>query len=195
MSIYRRVAAAFLFCGFLLPAPLLAHTPNPGLEGFWQGVFFPYLSVVPALCSFGIGFVIARLEKPALVQAGLSAFVAALVGASLLASFVALCPSGVVIGVGLCLVGAAMIRPAASRWALALVTVCAVCPGILLGIELYPVAFPLPFYVGSLVGSLVAVSLSIHLWRELFRPWFTIAIRILGSWLVAIGLMLLAASF
>lgn len=93
---------------------------------------------------------------------------------------------------GLLLIGP---RLASGRGAAALIGLVAVFAGLgygariagLPGVYLYLGA-------GAAGGILIAVP-GVLLWRWGYRTWFPIAVRILGSWLTAIGIMMLGASF
>jgi len=192
----RMQRASWTLLVLACPFKAFAHTPSPGLLGFWQGVFFPYISVVPAVCCLGLGLVIGRRHTPALIQRALLVFFGALIAFSVLCSFVPLFPSAYIVGCAFVLTGGVMIRPldVAPSVELVAIGLCAAMVGMLLGAELVTERFALPFYLGSIVGTLVGLSAALNLWLAFFREWFVIGIRILGSWLMAIGLMLLASA-
>lgn len=55
-------------------------------------------------------------------------------------------------------------------------------------------AFPIFAGFGAVTGMLLAVA-ALLVWGRFYQPWFRIAIRIAGSWMTAIGIILLGASF
>ncbi len=51
-------------------------------------------------------------------------------------------------------------------------------------------------YIGfAAAASTALVVLGLLLWQRFYQPWFRIAIRVVGSWLLAVAIILLGASF
>lgn len=51
------------------------------------------------------------------------------------------------------------------------------------------------FAGGTILGAIILPHYAMEVWERFNRPWFIIAARIIGSWLLAVALMLFGASF
>ena len=97
----------------------------------------------------------------------------------------------------LLLAGLLLIEPrlASGRSTAALICLVAVFSGLGYGVRIAGLpGVGLFLGAGAAVGTLLAVP-GVLLWRWGYRTWFPIALRIVGSWLAAIGIILLGASF
>lgn len=176
--------------------PAQAHTLSPGLGAFWNGVFHPLLALEQALAVVALGVLLARATASltaAVLASLLASFTSALVGAHL----TSIGEAAVVAPLPLIAAGAALIDP--GRWFSARPAVVLVPLGALMG---WSMGGESPsqgswaaFALGTGFGTFVIAFYSMEAWLRFHRPWFDVAVRIFGSWLAAIGVMLLGATF
>lgn len=152
-----------------------------------------------SLPLLGAGLILARIDQRA-ATAGYSLFLVALTGSVLttgpLADWLIVTPGAierfVLVGpASAIMVGAALVLPDAfRRW---LAPVAMLLTGMAFGISIRlfdPTGGDRRFAVTLIVVALWLVSVSFLIGRRQRRPWFTIATRIVGSWLIAIGMLL-----
>lgn len=76
-----------------------------------------------------------------------------------------------------------------------LLGVLGVAAGLVWGRDI-PLEGAWPIYLGTAAaGGLLLSVAGLLLWQRAYQPWFRIAIRIVGSWMAAIGTILLGAAF
>lgn len=191
-----RILTATLFLLALAPIPVLAHAPIAGLGSFYNGILHPLLVPSHALLLVAAGVFFGQQgitdNEPAL----LAFAVAVLIGLTV-AFFVgdlgiesALLVAGCAIGV---VVAAS---PKLSLYWCVLVLSIA---GLLVGVDSAQETLTGKERFGSLLGSGISiyfVLLFVMGWADAKdRQWQKIGVRIIGSWVAASSLMMLAFTF
>jgi urease accessory protein len=184
------VAGALL----LLPGAALAHSPIPGIGGFYNGLLHPLVVPAHLLALVGLGLWLGQQALPGIERALLSFSLLLLTGL-VLAAFAA--PGGgqtslllaCALGLGL-LVAAAWPLP---RYATAAI---AGLVGLLIGLDSAPEAAATRTRLIILAGVGVGVHLLllnvVALTSYAQKPWLKVGVRVLGSWSAASALMVLA---
>ena len=178
----------------LLPGAALAHSPIPGIGGFYEGLLHPLLVPAHLLALVGLGLWLGQQPLPR-IESALLSFSLLLVAGLVLAAFAP--PGGgqtslllaCALGVGL-LVAAAWSLP---RYATAGV---AGVVGLLVGLDSAPEATGMRARLIVLAGVGVGVHLLllnvVALTSYAHKPWLKVGVRVLGSWSAASALMVLA---
>jgi hydrogenase/urease accessory protein HupE len=195
-SLFRRalaVAGALL----VLPAPSHAHLVNTGLGPFYDGVSHFALTpedLLPALAMALLagqkGSGTGRLALFALPGAWLLGGLAGLAFPTISSAPALTTVSFLALG-GLVAVDARL-RP---EWVTALAAVVGLLHGYLNGAAMAQAKLGALGLVGIVSTLFAVVALAAALVVALRAPWARIAVRVAGSWIVAIGLLLLGWSF
>lgn len=180
-----------------LPSPARAHTPIEGVGFFYGGMLHPFVIPAHLLLVVVLGLWIGQ-QGIRHIEVGLPAFAAGLgVGLTLAGlGYVTFIPAPVLVAPA-ALAGLWV----ASAWPLPreVIGVGALASGFLIGLDSAPGEATARETVFMLIGvALGAGFLLIHelaLVEFFRRPWQRIAVRVLGSWIAAIALMVLALSF
>ena len=183
----------------LLAPAAHAHAPLPGIEGFYRGLAQPFTEPAQGLSLVAIGVLIGRLGADWVLRAFSSILAAA---------FTALLLTGLIWGAPFLwlpnlLLGAALVCGAVlALWRTPTgpaVIALAVLAGLATGANGLPEAGDGMFITsaGSLVGLAVvlAYAAGAAAWlkrKEADQPVLQIAIRVAGSWIAAIAILLLA---
>ena len=188
-----RLVASLGFC--VLAPQARAHSPLPGIEGFYSGLLHPFVSSDQVLVILAIGLLFSSFPMHKLRHPF------AALGLGLLA--------GLVLG---------MPRASPAPWLFGLAVVCATTAalapgrglpfaiafglgaGALLGWASLPEAGPLRDRLFTMSGAVVGAGLgtfyltgALEMLRERWNaPWCTIGARIVGTWLSAIALLMLS---
>jgi len=154
----------------------------------------PNLDQVLAL--FALGLATGRMETDG-APAPIATIVGSLVLGVLLGSYFARHIPALTRAVPLVLAGLLLLDPWGKVRLMAqpIVSVVALAVALVYGTKLPWMASAVT-YLGF--ATLVSAGISVFgllLWQRFYQAWFRIALRIAGSWLVAIGIMLLGASF
>ena len=179
-----------------LPADAHAHTAMPGMNHFMGGVLHPVTTPAHVLILLGLGISLGqhlplRLRQSLLVFAPLAA-----VALALTTAFPFTMPQPVLIGIALC-AGAvvALGRPLPPFARGALFAAGALAMGLDSGVETGGVAVVIKTLLGTWLG-LLAYLFSIAYYASLAverkKQWLNIGLRVVGSWIVAISLLMLA---
>jgi hypothetical protein len=189
-----RLFVPVLLCSLVgLTTPAMAHAPIMGIGGFLGGVLHALLVPEHGLSVVALGLVLGRQHEP-VRRSGELIFITALVG-GLIATALAVgetVAGDVLIGVTgvLGLLMAAAWMPPALGCALAAVA------GVTLALDSPPQVTSVDEAVRMLVGSGVGAGLGLGLVAEgsvfLRGRAPSLAIRVLGSWVAAIAIMVLA---
>lgn len=169
-----------------------AHSPTPGLGSFWNGVFHPILDLEQGIALLAVGMACAR-EEIALERRNQIAILATLAVVAFLASGL----SRIVLpfrGTSLLLAGVMLIRPPQFLAPWLLIPSVLVGWSVSIGIaeDMAQSNEPAIFALGFLLSCFAILTYTHIGWHRFQRPWLVITSRILGSWLLAIGFMLLA---
>lgn len=195
-SLFRR---AFGVAGFLLllPAPSHAHLMNTGLGPFYDGLshfaltpedFLPALAL--ALLAGQRGSRAGRLALFALPGAWLTGGLAGLAWPTISTATALTTVSFLALG-GL-VAAEARLRP---EWVAGLALVLGLLHGYLNGSAMSQAKLGALGLVGIVATLFTVVALAAALVISLRAAWTRIAVRVAGSWIAAIGLLLLGWSF
>jgi urease accessory protein len=184
------VAVAFLFWA----GPAFAHLPIEGVGGFYGGLLHPILVPAQALSVAALGLFIGR--RPGR-RIGLLIFAAALVAGLLAIALAVELPVGSVMLANTALLGAlvaaAWTPPPPLGWLLAAIA------GATLALDSPPQAITIReanvMLIGTAVGGCIAVAAVVTITRYLSSAWQQLAIRVLGSWIAASAILVLAMSW
>ncbi|MBX3705946.1 MAG: hypothetical protein KF911_04865 [Pseudomonadales bacterium] len=197
----RASAAALLAC----PGAALAHSPLPGIEGFYVGFLHPAGAPEPLLCAIALGMLLG-VHGPVVARPAWGLFALAL-GAGLAWSFtdgarttLAWLPLAVALAAALACVVAPRPDSRTGTWTAVGLGAAA---GIAIGLGSVPDPGPtgavLVTVAGSFVGAnflLLLVFGAVDFLREhLPSAWIQLGARIAAGWLVAIVMMLLALAW
>lgn len=180
----------------LLPLPAAAHSLGPNMNALWVGLLHPVLAVEQGLTFLVLGISQARYgdSLPKWMFPALLSVIAAMF---LLFSFVPLEGNGATQGLPLLGAGLMLLVPFERFRAyvpVALLALGAVL-GAEIGIELPTGASPVLFLCGIGFAAVILLAYAQEFWTRFYRPWFDIAVRIVGSWFIAVAVILVGASF
>lgn len=195
MNHIRRLAWLPLVVG---ASPAHAHSPVPGIEGFYVGLVHPYSTPSQALLMLGLALATVRLEMGMLRW---------LLGCFLLASL-----AGLVLGPHVsdpdpflfaAAFAACALAALAPRRLVFLAIVLAGFGGYLIGEISIPDDGPMRDRLFTMSGSIVGANLGLlylfginSVIRERFTwPWVDVAYRVVAAWLGAVALLMLALGF
>jgi len=191
MSLARAAVVAALA---LTATPALAHDVVPGVGGFYGGLLHPLLIPAHLLALAGIGLFLGQQQRPMSVGL-LAVFTASLViGVIAIVSAVSPMYQGeVVLGVaavaGLLV---ALARPIRALLSLPLITIA----GIAIMLDSVPddMSMQRTFLalVGTVIAAFILATLIAEATRALAHDWQRIGVRILGSWIAASAILVLA---
>lgn len=175
--------------------PALAHSGFPSVGDFWNGALHPILDTVQTITLLGIGLCLAREESPG----GRSLFNHFHIGfgAGLIAGMLIFPPeTETVAPPALAALGLTMINPKASVGAhpVFILTTISILAGLSFGAAIPKETTKLVFGCGLAFAAILLPVYSAAFWERFQRPWFGVGMRIAGSWLVAIAMMLFGAS-
>lgn len=173
-----------------------AHTPIEGIGGLLNGVLHPLLVPEHVLALLAAGLLIGQ-QREAGMRVAVPAFMVA-VGAGLAALWLAV-PAQAALPLLIATATCAALVALAAPLALPVWVSLTVATGLLLGLDSVPEGLSGNERIAALVGTGIGASLVLlyvaGLTENLERPWQRLAIRIAGSWLIAITVMVLALSF
>lgn len=177
------------------PAPAWAHGAVPGVQGIYWGMLHPFTSGPQLLALFALSLVIQqRLPDSEDVFHGF--WISCLAGAG--AAALGLSGHDVDMPLLACAILAAVLVASAVRLPLAAVLVLAVGCGLFSGYLSWPdpgAAGDMLFSaLGAILGSVLIVIVVAGaveaLWQAVRWPWLPIAVRVAGSWIAAISVLL-----
>jgi len=169
-----------------------AHSPIVGVGGFYGGLLHPLLVPAHALSLLALGLFIGRQESrrgPTII------FAAALIaGLGAVALAVGPTPAGEILlantAIVAALVALAFVPPRPVVWLAAAVT------GAALGLDSPPeeisIGLATIVLLGTGLGACMALALVVGLTSYLRRDWQRLAVRIIGSWIAASAMLVLA---
>ena len=183
----------FIAAALLLPALAAAHA-MPGVGDFYSGMLHPLLTldqIVP-LAALSL---LAGQQRRASAIAALVTFPVVLAAAACAGLtvtpplFLPVANAGAMTILGILI---AVSRPLPPFALAALAAVLGVAQGLAVSAEIEPGVEAWRFIVGAGLIGLVIVVYGIGLVRRLHAKWMHIAVRAAGSWVAAIGVMVLA---
>jgi hydrogenase/urease accessory protein HupE len=179
------------------PATAHAHSPIKGLGDFYSGLLHPLTTPSHVLIIVAIGLLAGR-RRPFHLKAPMAVFIT-FSGAALLVAtvggFQGIHPT-VMVGIALCagLLLALDKNPSIAPFC-ALVAVAAVAMGLDSAVESQSVNAVVNTLLGNWISMVVLVcDVAIYVSLGGEAKWLKIALRIAGSWIVAISLLVLAFS-
>ena len=191
MSLLRAAVVAALA---LTATPALAHDVVPGVSGLTGGLLHPLLVPAHLMALAALGLFLG--QQPRRTSAGLVAvFTASLIiGVIAIVSAVSPVYQGDVVLAVAAIAGllVALARPITALLSLSLIAIA----GIVLMLDSVPHEMSMQTTFLALVGTVIAASIMITLvaeaGRALTRDWQRIGVRIVGSWIAASAILVLA---
>jgi urease accessory protein len=176
----------------IAPALAVAH-PIKGAGDFYSGMLHPVLALEQVLPMIALGLLAGQQERRTAIRVLWLFPVALITGAvaghgpkATSLSMAVELSLMVIIGILL-----AISRPLPRLLVSILAIVAGIVGGIPIASELTGDVEAYRFVVGAALTGLVVITWAIGLVRSLKRPWTQIAVRVAGSWVAAIGIMML----
>jgi urease accessory protein len=192
MSTVKKTIVAAAGLATLSPLPAFAH-PMQGVGDFYAGMLHPVITIETVLSLIALSLLAGQQRREAAIHL-LAAFPAALIVGALLASLRD-APSSLGIvqliltaGFGILV---AFARPVPSWLLVALGAVLGVTAGWANAAELVGQVSRLRFIAGLAVVGLLLLVYGNGLVRNLKREWTQIAVRVVGSWIAAVSILVL----
>jgi hydrogenase/urease accessory protein HupE len=188
---------AFLgLCFVLLPRQAFAHAGLQGIGDFWNGLLHLGLDIKQGILIAGLGLVLGRAEGPGR-DAAFTSYYASLAGGLLLGLGLFAPETQVMGALPLAAVGLLLIDPGGKLSSIPAgsVGVTALLTGLAFGADRPASRVGFIFLAGMFIGAVILPVYVSALWARFKRPWFLIGARVIGSWLIAIALMLFGLSF
>ena len=181
----------------LLPAPSHAHLMNTGLGPFYDGVSHFTLTPEDLLPALALALLAgqrgSRTGRLALFALSLAWLAGGLAGLTFPTNRSATALTTVsFLALGGLVAADARLRP---EWVTGLALVLGILHGYLNGAAMSQAKLGALGLVGIVTALFVAVTLVAALVVALRAPWARVAVRVAGSWIAAIGLLLLGWSF
>lgn len=185
----------------LAPAVALAHSPIPGIEGFYSGLLHPFSSVAQLLALLAFAVLLGRgFGRSA--AASLPALAVSLLVGIVLGQF-ALTADWLQGGLLVVAVAAAAISALFRLLPIMVPVLFALVVGVLVGIASTPDPGPLRATLITLTGSFVGANLLVLYvsvgvdWvsRTYSQQWVQIGIRVVAAWIGAISVLMTAFAF
>ena len=197
-SLPARLLTAALFL-LACPADADAHSASPGMNDVLSGILHPFLTPAHVLILLGLGVLVGQraslyLNLALAIFLPLSATALALTTTKWIAGV----PAPILISIAL-VTGAAVTldRRAPSLVCGALIGAAAIAIGLDSGLETGSTAAVIKTLLGTWIGLVLGLGNIVYyasLAAERKRQWMSIGLRVAGSWIVAISLLLLAFS-
>ena len=177
--------------GMLLwPSAAFAH-PMQGVGDFYAGMLHPVVTLESILPIIALSLLAGQQARQTAIHL-LCIFPAALVFGALLALFRPILSQVGIIQLGLtALFGilVALSRPLPVWFPIGLGGVLGITVGWTTASEITAEVSPYRFIAGLSVGGLLLIAYGIGVVRHLKTPWTQIAIRVVGSWIAAVGIL------
>lgn len=174
--------------------PAFAHEVVPGVGGFYGGLMHPLLVPAHVLALCGLGLLIG--QQPRRLGAGLMALFAAslIVGVTAIVSAVSPIYQDTLVLVVAVITGilVALARPVTALISLPLVVIAAIA--VMLDSVPQEISMQTTFLalIGTVIAAFVFASFTAEAARALTRDWQRIGVRIVGSWIAASAVLVLA---
>lgn len=189
------LALALTLAFIAFPFPAAAHALGPNVNVLWVGVLHPVLAIEQGLAILALGVTQSRFDE-GLPKWTFPALAAAIVLTYLVT--VALPFHGNYVTQALPLLGAGLVLIAPltplKRFAPYVIVALAAIIGFEIGLERPLGAQPVMFFCGIGFAIVVLLAYATEFWARLYQSWFEIAVRIAGSWLIAVAVILIGAS-
>jgi urease accessory protein len=186
MNLFRRIVPVLL-----VPALAAAH-PIPGVGDFYSGMLHPLLSLDQIVPLIALSLLAGQQERRTAIAVLLALPLAVIAGAT--AALVWQPPASLALSniAAMVVLGAlvALSRPLPRGLLCSISIALGLALGLALGSEITLDEAP-RFIPGASLESLAVAVYGIGLVRWLKAPWTRIAVRVAGSWVAAIGIMVL----
>lgn len=185
-----RLACLPLAC---LPMPAQAHSPLPGVEGFYTGLLHPFSTPAQLLSILSLGLMVARYSGQHYRWLG-GAFLLTTLGGL---TFDGGAPDAALLATAIAAAGMAALLPGQL---LPLAVAIAALGGVLTGMASVPEPGPARdriitmsgSFVGANLGLLYCMGLLTALTERYRAAWIAIGLRIAAAWTVAVSMLMLA---
>jgi urease accessory protein len=195
----RRPAGLAIVLLAVLATPAWAHSPIPGIGNFYSGALHPFISPAHLIALLALGLAIGQRAYGALARAKPPLVT---VAAGLAAGLMLHAAAGDPDTDRLLLVGAAgtgLLVAAAWPLPVALEVLLAAAIGLAVGLASGPTGVEGRTRYTMLAGTGLAATLLVGYVTVMVsvteQPWLRIAVRVVGSWLAASSLLVLALNF
>jgi urease accessory protein len=175
-----------------LPAVVAAH-PIQGVGDFYSGMLHPLLALEQIVPIIALGLLAGQQERLTAARV-LGTFPAALIAGACTALTFHPAPFYVFVNTAAMVVLGLLVVISRRLPELPLIVLTATlgfCQGLPVGAEINGDLAPWRFIPGAGLTALVVIAYGIGLVRWLKAPWAQIAVRVAGSWVAAIGIMVL----
>lgn len=178
--------------------PAVAHSPVPGVEGFYVGLLHPYSTPSQAILILGLGLLVGAFSMDRVRWLLVGFLIASVIGLIAGFRFSDLDVPMFALGFATCAIAALL-----PGKLLTLAGLSVIVGGFLIGDASIPDAGPVSDRVFTMTGSIVGANLgllylfgALHFITERFKQaWVSIAFRVAAAWLGAIALLMLALEF
>ena len=191
--LHNRFILVFLLLSGM-PMVSMAHTISKTVGDFYGGILHTLLVMAHIFPLIALS-IMAGQQGPKVAGKGLGVFLIALLAGAvtafytqpLIAVFYINLASFIVLGIL-----AALSLKLPSWFFFSVVSFFGFTHGYQNGMELHQTQSPLLFLAGLLTGGLILYALLAAITIAVKKEWFQIALRVIGSWVAAMGLMLIA---
>jgi urease accessory protein len=194
MKPIRRLACALEVQALLLlwPSHAFAH-PMTGVGDFYAGMLHPITAIECVLPMIALGLLAGQQSRRAAIGMLVSFPLACGLGAALgliipVSPYVTVINTAAMAALGTLV---ALNRPLPLPLSVGLSVVLGLTIGWANGVELTTETSPYRFIPGLALAGLLLVSYGIGLVRRLNVPWARIGVRVAGSWIAAVGILVL----
>jgi len=175
-------------------SPALAHPPPLGVTGFFGGLLHPLFVPAHVLAITGLGILIGQ-QMPRWGKALPLGYAAAL-ATGLIAIALAFVPRYAGETVPICALVAGVLTAWGRRWPEPLGCTLAAATGLAVALDSPPDAISITeanlMQFGTFLGATVLLSLAFGCAFRLERPWQRVGLRVIGSWIAASAILVLA---
>lgn len=180
-----------------VPAPAHAHAPFEGALGFYGGFLHPLLTPAHALAIGAFGLLVARGSRKWVWPVAVGFMVALVLGFGLVLVVNGMSSSQamILVGAAICaMIVALNLTPPTS-----ISVFLALAVGLPIGVETAPQSTSLNEAIVALLGTLGGVAIMLVLIVEVAMScddgWPRLAVRVIGSWIAASAVLVLALLF
>ncbi len=187
----RAIALVFLL---VLPVTVMAHTISKTVGDFYGGILHTFLVMAHIFPLIALS-IIAGQQGPKAAGKGLTFFLAALFAGAVAAFYTqpvtAIFYLNLISFIVLGILAALSLK--LPLWLFySVIFFFGFTHGYQNGMELHQTQSPVLFLTGLLAGGLILYTLIAAITVSVKKEWFQIALRVIGSWVAAMGLMLIA---
>ena len=178
----------------LLASPAYAHPPPIGIGGFWGGLLHPYFVTAHAAAIVALGLLVGQQGWGRVTPIAFIGALMAGLGLIALAVVPRYANEALLVLAAICGLLAALAKPLPEPVGIAL----GVLTGIAVGLDSPPEVLSVReanlMLIGTGLGASLFLVLVIEGASKLAQPWQRIGARIVGSWIAAAAILVLALS-